>query len=47
MPVDFDNPNERFYEECRIWDGAHIEPAAFVVNGFTEEQIRDPKTNRK
>lgn len=41
--VDFNNPNERFYEECQIWDGAHIEPAALVVNGFTEEQIRDPK----
>ena len=22
--VDFENPVERFYEECRIWDGAGL-----------------------
>lgn len=41
--VDFANPENRFYEECRIWDGAHIEKGALEVNGFTKEQITDPK----
>jgi len=38
---DSDNSDHRFYAECRIWDGAHIMPDALVVNGFTEEEIRD------
>ena len=41
--LDFANPNNRFYEECRIWDGAHIMDEAMEVNGFTREQITDPK----
>lgn len=39
--VDMLEPNTRFYEECRMWDGAHIDPAALNVNGYTEDQIRD------
>lgn len=39
--VDFDNPTNRFYGECRIWDGAHIMDEALEVNGFTKEQITD------
>jgi len=47
--VDFANPQNRFYEECRIWGGAHIEDEALAVNGFTREQITDPnkKTDRE
>lgn len=41
--VDFDNPSRRFYEECRMWDGAKIEDQALAVNGFTREQVVDPK----
>lgn len=41
--VDFENPAEQFYQECRMWDGAHVEPEAMMVNGFTEEQITDLK----
>lgn len=41
--LDFANPTNRFYEECRIWDGAHIMEGALAVNGFTEAQITDPK----
>ena len=37
-----DRPEHRFYEECRIWDGARIEDEALAVNGFTREQITDP-----
>ena len=40
--VDFDNPENQFYEECKIWDGAHIEEEALAVNGFTKKQITDP-----
>lgn len=40
--VDFDNPENRFYEECRIWERAHIMEGALQVNGFTEAEITDP-----
>lgn len=39
--LDFDNPENRFYEECKVWEGAHIMEGALEVNGFTEEQITD------
>jgi len=41
--LDFANPTHRFYEECRVWDGAHIMDEALEVNGFTKKQISDPK----
>lgn len=41
--VDFANPTRQLYEECRVWDGAHIMDEALEVNGFTKEQILDPK----
>lgn len=41
--VDFENPVERFYEECRIWDGAGVMDESLAVNGYTPEQINDPK----
>ncbi len=41
--LDLANPSNRFYEECRVWDGAHIMDEALEVNGFTKEQITDPK----
>jgi len=40
--VDLDNPERRFYGECKIWDDAHIMDEALSVNGFTREQIKDP-----
>ena len=40
--LDFDNPDNRFYEECRIWEGAHIMEEALAVCGFTEAEVRDP-----
>ena len=39
--IDFLNPKNQFYGECRIWDGAHIMDEALAVNGFTMEQITD------
>ncbi len=40
--IDFDNPENRFYEECKVWDGAHVMDGALEVNGFTKEEITDP-----
>jgi DNA polymerase III epsilon subunit-like protein len=40
--LDFSNPTNRFYGECRIWPGAHIMDEALKVNGFTKDQITDP-----
>ena len=40
--LDLKNPENRFYEECRIWDGADIMDGALEVNGFTKEEITDP-----
>ncbi|MCR4325665.1 MAG: 3'-5' exonuclease [Patescibacteria group bacterium] len=41
--LDLANPKNRFYEECRIWDGAHINDESLAVCGFTREEITDPK----
>ncbi len=41
--VDFYNPSNQFYAECRIWQGAHVQEEALAVNGYTREQIADPK----
>ncbi len=40
--VDLDNPERRFYGECRVWEGAHIMKEALLVNGYTEEEVTDP-----
>ncbi len=39
--LDFDNTDNRFYEECQIWTGAHIMDGALEINGFTEAEITD------
>ena len=41
--LDLAHPENRFYEECRVWEGAHISDEALAVNGFTREQSIDPK----
>ncbi len=41
--IDFSDPTRQLYEECHIWDGAHINDEAMVVNGFSVEAIMDPK----
>lgn len=40
--LDLENPTNRFYAECRIWDGAHFSEEALEVNGFSEAEITDP-----
>lgn len=37
--VDLDDPTNQFYDECRIWDGAHITDEALAINGFSREEI--------
>ncbi|MCF7815680.1 MAG: 3'-5' exonuclease [Candidatus Pacebacteria bacterium] len=43
--LDLDNPENRFYEECRIWSGSHIMPDSLAITGFSEEEINDPQKN--
>lgn len=40
--VDFDNPENQFYGECRAFTGAHMEKEALAINGLTEAQARNP-----
>src|SRR3990167_7054515 len=42
--LDLANPTNRFYMECRVWDGAHIMDEALGVNGFTRQQVPDAPT---
>lgn len=42
--IDLDEPTNQFYDECRVWDGAHISDEALAINGFTREQATDPST---
>lgn len=39
--LDLNNPDKRFYGECRIWDGAEINEEALAVNGFTKAEVND------
>jgi len=39
--LDFRNPDNRFYGECRVWEGAEIMDEALAVNGFTHAQATD------
>ncbi len=39
--LDLNNPDNRFYAECRVWDGAHISDEALEVNGFSKEEVLD------
>ncbi|MHB1086188.1 MAG: 3'-5' exonuclease [Minisyncoccota bacterium] len=41
--LDLANPSNRLYMECRAWDGAHIMDEALAVNGFSREEVLDPK----
>lgn len=43
--LDFDNPSNQFYDECRAWNGAKLEDEAFRINGFSKDDALDK--NRK
>jgi DNA polymerase III epsilon subunit-like protein len=34
--LEFESPENQFYGECRIWDGAEIETIALEINGFSK-----------
>lgn len=38
---DFENPDNRFTMECRVWDGAHINEESIEYAGFTHEEVTD------
>ncbi|MDP3996759.1 MAG: 3'-5' exonuclease [bacterium] len=40
--VDLASPERRFYDECRVFEGAHVMEEALGINGFTEKEIHDP-----
>lgn len=37
--VDFKNPSNQFYMECRMREGAAVDPEALNINGFTMDEI--------
>jgi DNA polymerase-3 subunit epsilon len=39
--IEFENPSNRFYGECHIFEGAHVHEEALRVTGFTDQQIKD------
>lgn len=40
--IDFLNPNNQFYTECRIDPGCEINEKSLAISGFSKEQINDP-----
>lgn len=38
--VDFSRPENQFYGECRLREGAEIDPIALKINGFSMEEIK-------
>lgn len=41
--VEFENPANTFYAECRAFPGAHVEKEALAIAGFKEADIADEK----
>jgi hypothetical protein len=41
--VDFSKPKNQFYKECRIREGAEIDPVALQINGFSMDEIKSEK----
>lgn len=39
--LEFENPQRQFYRECRVFEGAEIDPEALKINGFTAQQVTD------
>lgn len=39
--INFSNPRDTYYQECRISSGDAVTNEALGINGFTHEQIRD------
>jgi DNA polymerase III epsilon subunit-like protein len=43
--IDTDEPTNRFYGECQIWEGAHVSSEALAINGYSRESAID--SNKK
>jgi DNA polymerase III epsilon subunit-like protein len=41
--LDFDDPTNQFYDECRAWDGARVEEEALRINGFSRAEALHPE----
>jgi len=39
--IEFENPTNQFYMECRPWEGAEIDDEGIAVAGFTREELKD------
>ena len=39
--LDFDNPDNRLYLECQVWEGAHINEESMEICGYSEEEATD------
>ena len=39
--IDFNEPSNQFYDECYVFDGAHIDDEALAVNGFSRAEATD------
>jgi DNA polymerase III epsilon subunit-like protein len=40
--LDTDEPTNQFYDECRVWESAHINDESLAINGFSREEVTDP-----
>ncbi|MEX2368778.1 MAG: 3'-5' exonuclease [Candidatus Paceibacterota bacterium] len=41
--LELENPDNQFYGECRIFDGAVVHNQALEVNGFSQVEATDPE----
>ncbi len=37
--LEFERSENRFYGECRVWEGAHIQDEALKINGFSRDEV--------
>ena len=39
--LDLSEPENQFYDECRVWKGAKVDDDALAINGFSREEVED------
>ncbi|WP_298754863.1 3'-5' exonuclease [uncultured Psychroserpens sp.] len=39
--LDFNNPSNEFYQKCKVFEGAEVDPMALKVNGYDNSQLLD------
>ena len=40
--IDYKNPTNRFYGECRVWEGSHVMEEANAIHGMSAAEMNDP-----